>query len=191
MKSLKVIIPLLLVVCIVVGAFYVLSNKETNNTESNQELSEVQEILAKDFTTSYPSSPRMVVNYYSRILSALYNEEYTDEEFDGLIAQLRMLMSDELQEANPEQEYEASMEADVLKNETMKRKIRQYTISDTDEVHYSAQDGTNYAALTVDYRTSTDGKIAHTYQEYLLEQDDQGNWKIYGYQLTTPDEEEE
>jgi hypothetical protein len=191
MKNLKVIIPLLLVVCIVVAGFYFLSNRETNSAENTQELSEVQEILAKDFTASYPSSPRMVVNYYSRILSALYNEEYTDEEFDGLIAQLRELMSDELQEANPQEEYKASMEADVLKNQTTKRKIRQYTISDTDEVHYSAQDGKDYASLKVDYRTSTDGQISHTYQEYLLEQDDQGNWKIYGYQLTTPDEEEE
>jgi hypothetical protein len=186
-----VIIPLLLVVCIVVGGFYYLSNRETNSAESTQELSEVQQILAKDFTASYPSSPRMVVSNYSRILAALYNEEYTDEEFDDLIAKLRELMSDDLLAENPEEEYEASMEADVLKNQTMNRKIRQYTISDTDEVHYSTQDGVDYASLKVDYRTSTDGKISHTYQEYILEQDEQGYWKIYGYQLTTPDEEEE
>lgn len=74
---------------LVIGYFYYLSNRTISSdkkvpeagTEKN---SPVATVLLRDLEINYPSTPKEVVKYYAELTKVLYNEEYTDEEFQAL-----------------------------------------------------------------------------------------------------------
>ena len=166
----------------VVGGFYFLMNRDTE-VETSVEVTEVQELISMDIAGNYPASPRAVVNLYSRFLTALYNEEYSDDNFSELITQMRELMDEELLEQNPEDTYYSSMYEDVQNYKTQKWTISNYTIPDADEVTYKTIDGYEFALLTASYFIKENTSYAKTYQNYVLRQDASDNWKIYGYSV--------
>ena len=71
-------------VALIAGYYFYVSNR--SNAASGEEvttgISEAQKLLARSMATDYPPTPKEVVKYYADITVALYNSEYTDEEFE-------------------------------------------------------------------------------------------------------------
>ncbi len=187
-KNLTVIIIVaVIIIAGVLGAFYYSINS-ANNVE-DREVSELEELLTQNFELNYPVSPRAVVSEYSRYLVALYNEEYTDEEFITLTDQMRCLMDDELLEENPVDTYRTAMKAEADAYKAKSWTVNNYTISASDEVKYTKFRGYDCALVTVSYFIKEDTTYVRTVQDYVFRQDEEDNWKILGYSLHIVDEE--
>ncbi|MCR5785011.1 MAG: hypothetical protein K6G40_05135 [Eubacterium sp.] len=184
------IIAAVIIVAGALGAFYYSINN-TADIEADTEVTELDELLTQNFDLVYPASPRAVVNEYSRYLVALYNEDYTEEEFNTLTDQMRCLMDDELLEENPLESYRAAMKAEADEYKSKSWTVNNYTISAADEVKYTQFRGYDCALVTVSYFIKQDTSYARTVQDYVFRQDEDNRWKIMGYSLHIEDDAEE
>lgn len=193
-KGLKGVLIGVFLVCIIVGYYFYLSNKmEPEKTEKG---TKVQEILAKDLEYTYPASPREVIKLYSQIIICFYKGEYSESELTKLGNQARSLFDTELLENKTEEQYFMDLKAEIEDYKKKKRTIIDYVIAPIDQVEYHIIDGENWAKVKVVYTLTEKSenkirenlKYKNTYEEYLLREDSDKNWKIYGWHLVEPTE---
>ena len=181
-SAIILIVVIAAVAACVLGVYCYLLNRPVDSTEA-VEMTEVGELSTLDIDSDFPASPRAVVDLYSRYMACLYNETYTNDEFDRLIARMRILLDDELLLINPTAQYDEAMLNDVTEYKNKKWTIANYVIPDSDEVIYKEVDGSSMALLTVSYFIKEDNVYAKSYQNYILRKDAAGRWKIFGYSL--------
>lgn len=191
MKNLKMVIIAVVMVALIGGYFYYLTNREAKNTDANVEITELQEVLSKQLDRKYPPTPREVIKFYNRILTCAYGGEYDDAQFDKLAEQARKLMDDELLESNPKDVYKETLRKEVASYKEDSRQIIQTGICESDEVRYKEIEGRKCAYVQASYFTR-EGKsdFFKAYEDYLLRQDNDGNWKILAFKLVDREEAE-
>ncbi len=182
-KQIVTIIVLVALAALVAVGFYFLANASVSGAEGQTEVTEVEELIAMDLSVSYPQSPRAVVNLYCRMLTAFYNEEYDEEQMQGLLDQMYFLYDEDLQAINPIDTYYITMEAELLSHGSDGWHISNYAIPDTDEVTYQTVAGREMALLTVSFYIKEGNSFVKSYQDFVLRKDANKNWKIYGYSL--------
>jgi hypothetical protein len=189
-KAIRICLVAALCVVIVVGYYYYLSHKNDNASgEETVELTEVDKIIAKDFDQDYPSTPRGVVKWYNRIITAFYAEDYTDEELEEMADQIRLLLDDELLSYNSREDYLASLKTDIEDYKSRDKKILQSKVSDSSDVTYATVDGDYCAYVNAYYFAKEGNDYSRTYEEYVLRRDEEGRWKILAFQLTDGEDE--
>lgn len=187
-RGIKGLLIGLICVALIAGYYFYLSNRRMTASEENVTVTAVQEILLWDPAKSYPPSPKEVVKLYSQITQCLYNEEYTDEEFEQLAVKIQLLYDDELiANQNPVQ-YMANLKAEVKKMKDNDCKISSYATSASTDVYYFEQDGFKWARLYCAYSIREKTVIVPTSERFLLRKDSNGHWKIYGWELVTQEE---
>ncbi len=193
MKKVKVVILSLICISLVVGGYYYLTHSLGNrNVETEEELTELQKVLAKDLENSYPKTPREVVKFYNRIMTCLYNEEYTDEEFEKLAAQARALFDVDLLAENPEEVYLVSLKSEVDMYKTLKKTLVSTNVSDSAEVQFKTIKGSECAYVNASYFTRQgDADFSRSTEEYILRMDVNENWKILGFHLLGDNDSDE
>ena len=67
-KGVRGTIVLLILMCMLVGYYFYLSNRSGTGKEEPEESSQTQEVLLRDLSRNYPATPKEVVKYYSEIL---------------------------------------------------------------------------------------------------------------------------
>ena len=97
----KVGITVAAAVCVVLlcVGFYFMKNSDGSQV-SKENLTVVQRINEKNLTDDYPKTPRAVIKLYNQIITSYYSGNYTDDEFDKLIDQARMLFDQDLADNN-------------------------------------------------------------------------------------------
>lgn len=171
----------LVVIVLIVGAYYYFSVHERASVEDAVELTEVQKIITKNLDTNYPATPREVVKYYNRIMKCFYNETYTDDELYDLGDQARKLLDEELLENNPRDDYFSALIEDIEDYHERSKTIRSSSVCDSNDVEYQTVDGYECAYVQASYFTNENGSYDRTYQMYVLRKDDDGKWKILVY----------
>lgn len=190
-KAIRITISVILCVGIVCGYYYYLSNSNGNHAqEEEKETSEVDKILAKDFSKEYPTTPRAVVKWYNRIITAYYSEEYTDEQLEQMADQARMLMDDELLSYNPRDVYLESLKADIEDYKIRKKEIVQSSVSDSNDITYATVEGDYCAYVDAYYFSREASDYCRTYEQFVLRRDEDGHWKILSFRLTEGEENE-
>ena len=188
-KVLRIGIAIICMVSLVVGYYAYLSRRNAaTSVQDNVELSEVQAIISKNFTKEYPATPRSVVKWYNRIITAYYSEEYTQEELEKMADQARVLMDDELLKYNPRDTYLASLTLEIEDFRNRSRTIVSSTVSDSNEVQYKKVNGYDCAFLSTYYFIREGSSYDRTYEDFCLRKDSNGNWKILTWRLSTEDE---
>lgn len=193
MKRYRVVFMIAILAIMALGYFYYLSSKNTGTDADNDqvEITEVSKIINKDLESSYPVTPREVVELYSRIIKCYYNEEYTQEELADLTFKARELYDEDLLASNPYDEYYERLKQEIKEYKELKKKITTYIISKNSEVVYKTYEEVNYALLDCDYfLKGTDGHTKSTH-EYLLRKDEEGRWKILQWELIESGESDE
>jgi Na+-transporting NADH:ubiquinone oxidoreductase subunit NqrC len=187
MKYLKVVILVVICAALLLGYYYYLSNHtgRSKKTQEESQLTEVEDLLTTDLESDYPPTPREVVKYYNRIIKCYYGEEYTEEQLEQLVAQQRMLLDEELLEQNPEDVFLETVKADIEEYRLNERKISDYTVSSSNDITYKEVEGRQCAYVTTSYFMQEGNSYQKSYQEYVLRQDEEGQWKITAFQLTT------
>ncbi|RKM54519.1 hypothetical protein D6853_13430 [Butyrivibrio sp. X503] len=186
----KSVVMIFFAALIVLGMYILLTrNKEKEpKYDESYTLSSVDELTTTDLEKSYPANPKKVVELYAKTMQVLYKETYSADQQLKMINVLAGLMDDELL-AN-QGNFTQSM-----RNEVEERKKEDYSIS-------------NYVVLTkdIDEATVGDRKMCHVdlmyslrkgtsgtsilKYRYVMRQDDEGRWKIMGWDLA-PNEEDD
>lgn len=181
-KGIKGIIIIAILIVLVVGYFYYLSNREIKPANSEEvPMTAAQELLLRNYEINYPQTPKEVVKQYLDFTKVLHNESLSDEEIQVVAVKLQELFDDELIANKSEEDYIMDLKSELVtfKNNNYSI-VNMYTSSSTDVVYFDT-DGYDCASLygTFNIRTGNGTKVLRDI--FILRLDDNGHWKIYGF----------
>ncbi len=183
-KGIKAFIIGIILLCLVLGFYYYLSNKKrTENAMENVKATVVQEILMRDLENDYPPTPREVVKYYGEITQCFYGEEYTQEELQELAEQIQGLYDEELVANKTKEQYLADLTADINSFKEQGMLVSSYSPASSTDVYEFTQDGYSWARMRCTFSLRKGTELKKTEEIFLLRKDDKGHWKIYGWIL--------
>ena len=182
---LKTVLIGLFMVVLIVGFYFAISSRDNGGNEEEAQLKSGEDLLKKNMEQDYPLTPTAVVSYYSDLLLTYYNDDCSDSMRKDLMNQSRLLYDDELLENNSEEDQLYALQEDIAGYEKKKKQIINYTVCDTGDVEYSNLDGRDVALAFVSYRVREKKDLSDVAQEFLLRKDEEGRWKILGWQLST------
>jgi hypothetical protein len=182
---LKSIVLLALGAVVIVGLYFMFVGTKKDPGEEQYNLTAVDEITTTNLEKNYPANPRKVVDLYANIMKVLYKEEYTEGQQDKILTVLQGIMDDELLAG--QSDFNKS-----IKNEVAERKKGDYSISnyivqnsEPEILNVSGKKMCNVECL-FSLRKGSTGTIANYYQ-FILRQDEEGRWKILGWQIKQND----
>lgn len=187
MKKSRVIIIVVICVALLVGGYLLWMNKNGDASSEDVELTKVQQLITKDLSKNYPATPREVVKLYNEIITCYYSEEYTEDELEVLVDMTLMLMDEELVANNPKEDYLKRVKAEILAFEVAERTIVSYTLESSNEVEFGKIDGEESAIVQTSYFIKEKNSYSKTYQDYLLRKNEDGEWKILGFEKVEGD----
>lgn len=183
-KKAKVVIVVVILFFLVGGYFFYLSNRMQD--EEVVEITAVQEVLLRNLEKNYPPTPKEVVKYYSEITKCLYNESYTEEQFEALADKMLALYDEELAANNPREQYLLTLKSDVDDFAKNGYNIVSYTTSNSTDVDFSTINGRECAKLYCTYSVKKGADYVTSQEVYELRKDKEtGHWKILGFQIVT------
>ena len=149
MKKIGIFIAALVCICVVLGGFYYVIDKNKTAAEDNTKLTEVDKVITKDLDKSYPKTPREVVKFYNRIISCYYANQYSDDQFEKLIEQAMKLLDEELVANNEKERYMLAVKNDVEKYVSESKTISQSNVCASNDVTYKTIDGKECSGYNV------------------------------------------
>ena len=173
------VIAIILVV-LIIGYYFYLSNREVEPKEEEVKLTQAQELLLRDLDRNYPPTPKEVVKYYFQITKCLYNEDLSEEDIEALALKLAEMFDDELAANQVEEEYFENLKNEIMafKNGNM---ILNYSTSSSTDVDYFNENGRECARLYGTFYLQVNKKMNSLEEVFVLRKDDEGHWKLYGW----------
>ena len=190
MKKAKYAIIAFACVCAICAGFYFLSASQTAN---EKELTDIDKVLVKDLEKDYPKTPREVVKFYNRIMEGYYGGEATDKQIEALVDQMMYLLDEDLLLVNPRDEYYESVVTEIALYKQQKKVLLNTDVADSNEVKYldDVKEGTTekdkLAYIDASYFMREDKQFTNSYQQFVLRQDENGNWKVVAFYETEGD----
>ena len=174
-------------VLLIIGYYFYLSNREVEPKEEDVKITEVQELLLRDLGRNYPPTPKEVVKYYFQITKCLYNEELSEEDIEALALKLAEMFDDELAANQVQEEYFENLKNEIMafKNGNM---ILNYSTSTSTDVDYYNEDGREWARLYGTFYLSVNKKMSSLEEVFVLRKDDDGHWKLYGWETVSEEQ---
>lgn len=184
-----------IVLIVILGlAYYTYLNNNAGNRQETAEETETEKLLNYDFENNYPKTVRETVKLHCRYLKSAYNNTFTEEELFTINHNVRELFDEELLQNNAEAEQLQGLKDEIQLYEENKQKFVSYSLAEASQVQYNTEDGVEYAKMKVTIVLKVDGGTLSGDEEYILRKDEQGRWKILGWQAvnknTTEDEGE-
>lgn len=181
--ALKGGIIMILLVALMLGYYYYLSNRQQKNEPPAAQMTVAQELISRNLDTNYPPTPKEVVRYYSDITKCFYNEEYSDGELEQLADKARTLFDEQLVDNNEWGQYIIELKSDIDYFKKNSIRISSYTISASTDVEEFSQDGFDFARLYCTYNLTSGSAKQPVEEVYLLRKDEDGHWRIFGWDL--------
>lgn len=182
--GIKILIIGFILIAIIVGYYYYLSNKtKERSEEGTQDMTAVQKVLLYNFDRTYPPTPKEVVKYFGEITQCFYNETYSEEEFLALAEQIQNLYDQELIANKTQEQYIADLRSDVEEMKGLSMEIASYSTSSSADVDTFWQDGYEWARLYCSFILKQGTQRNQSNEVFLLRKDGDGHWKIYGWAL--------
>ena len=172
---------ILAVLCALAGYYLIMLKASKNKPEDIVELTFVQEVLARDLEKNYPQTPKEVVKYYSDITKCFYNEECTEEELDQLALKALEMYDDELAGNKDQDKYLSDLKEEIREFKEKELVVSSYSTSSSTDVFYFKEDGFDFARLYCTYNIRSGTVIQPLEEHFVLRLDEQGHWKIYGW----------
>ncbi|MEZ3444173.1 MAG: hypothetical protein K1W30_03385 [Lachnospiraceae bacterium] len=181
-------IIIVILVALVGGYYFYLSNYNGRNKDNETIVTAVQDVLLRNLDDDYPPTPREVLKYYSDITKCLYNEEYTEDQLEQMADKLLALYDAELAENNPRDQYLIDLKAEVKEFEENGYTIVNYTTSKSTDVEEFTEDGRKCARLYCTYSVKAGANYTSSRQVFILRKETEtGRWKILGFELVNPE----
>ncbi len=146
-------------------------------------MTETAKELAHNFDTDYPSTPREVMKHYAQITKCFYLQDTTEEQIEELAKMMRKLFDDALLATQTEEEYLQSLKAEILQYRDASKMVSSYSVSSSTDVKYNDNQYGSLATMFITFNMRENGMINQIREEFMLRQDNEGHWKILGWQL--------
>lgn len=186
MGKVKSAIIVVILVALVGGYYFYLSNYMKNDDETI--VTAVQDVLLRNLEDDYPPTPREVLKYYSDITKCLYNENYTEEQFEQMADKLLALYDEELAANNPREQYIQDLKEDVDEFLKSGYSIFSYQTSKSTDVEEYTYEGRRCAKMYCIYSVQTGADYKSSKQIFILRKEvETGRWKILGFELVNPE----
>lgn len=180
-SKVSTVVLLVLLAAIIIGLIVVFV-KMLNNNKDNVKITETDKLLEKNLDESYPATESEVIKLYCRIQQQMYSGECSDEEIQGLFAQMRKLYDEELLAENSYDTQYKNLLDELESYKKNKVKITNYEIlQKPGDVTKGEYEGREQALIDVCFRTKKDSERQSLIQEFVLRKDDEGRWKILGW----------
>lgn len=186
-NGVKSVIIVLILILLVVGYYFYLSNK-TKEQREVKTITMVDEALLRNLDRDYPPSPKEVVKYYAELTKCFYDGGYTDEQLTQLALKSRELFDEELKSQQSDEAYLNSLKLDIENYAKDKIVISSYSTSSSVDVEYWKDQGREYASLYCMYNIRQGSILMGSNHEFVLRRDDDGHWKILGWQLVAKED---
>ena len=180
----KGLIIVIVLVILIIGYYFYLSNRNIELKEEDVKLTEVQELLLRDMDRNYPPTPKEVVKYYFDITKCLYNEELSEKDIEALALRLAEMFDEELAANQIEEEYFQNLKNEIVAFQTGNM-ILNYSTSSSTDVDYYEEEGRECARLYGTFYLQVDKKMTSLDEVFILRKDDEGHWKLYGWEPIT------
>ncbi|MBO4347105.1 MAG: hypothetical protein J5840_05635, partial [Lachnospiraceae bacterium] len=177
------IIGIVAIAVMVIVVFWMQSRKNTDPGEPEVDVSQVMDILLRDIDKTYPPTPKEVLKYYSEITCCFYNDSLTQEQLEQLAERSYVLYDDELKDHMSFDQYLEDLQQEVLSFQAQKIVVSGYSVSAAADVERFSEDGFEWARLYATYRLRQGTEYLYSNEVFLLRKDDDGHWKIYGFDL--------
>lgn len=165
------------------GYYYYLTNKrEDKSKEETVKATVVQEVLMRNLDNNYPPTPREVVKYFGELFQCMVGETYTEEEYEKLALQAQKLYDAELIANKTQQQYLDDLKWDINIYKEEEVVISSYSPSSSVDVEEFSRDGYKWAKLYCNFSLRKGTYIESNEEVFLLRRDEDGHWKIYGWQ---------
>lgn len=171
----------ILIVLAVLTVYFVVGNRAKKGPDA-EDSSEVDKLLNYDFTDQYPKTVKETVRLHCRYMKCAYNNEFTEEELKKANQQIRNLYDDELLDYNEESAQLASLKEDIQYYADNKQRIISYSFGEDGQIEYNTENNIDYAKIKVTVLLRKDSSSAKGQEEYILRKNDNGEWKILGWQ---------
>ena len=186
----RILIVFVVFAIAVVGLFFYLSNRSKAIEEGKRnQMTPVQEVLARNLETNYPPTPKEVLKYYSEITRCYYGEEYTDEELVKLAIKSRELFDDELVANQTDEQYLSALKMDIATWKKDNKVISSYSVSSSTDVQEYSYAGYEWAQLYCMYSVRMGTNVAPVQEHFIMRKDARGHWKILGWELVKPEDD--
>lgn len=182
-SSVRITVAVIILIMLVVGYYTYLANRTRNEREDKYSLTTVEEVLSRDLAVDYPPTPKEVMRYYNEIMRCFYNEECTEEEIEKLGMKARELYDEDLLRENELESYMSNLKTEIARYREKKSKITSFSVSSSTDVDLFTEDGYSFARIRCGYNVMENKMNKPVSQVYLLRKDDEGHWKIYGWDL--------
>lgn len=176
---------LMILVVAMVSYYAYLSNKSSRQAEADVAVTKVQKMLMRDLQMNYPPTPKEVVKCFGDITLCLYDGSCEDSDVDKLAAQLVQLYDQELVDNNPWADYIVNLKNDIASYEEKQTIISRYEPAGSSSVDFYTRDGFSWARLYCTFYTKQEksNNSQAVAEVFLLRKDEDGRWKIYGWDL--------
>lgn len=181
-RTTQVTIVVMILILLVVGYYCYLVNR-TRQADAEKTLTAVENVLLRDLDHNYPPTPKEVIRYYNDILRCFYNEQCSQEEIEALARKARGLYDQKLLDNNEWGTYIFNLEAEIQNFQNLNRKISSISLASSTDVDEFTQDGYKFAKIYCGYNILQGKKSSPSAHVYLLRKDEDGHWKIYGWEL--------
>ncbi len=190
-KNLKFIIIGVVLVLLVLGYYYYISNFRTvkEPEPEPEEQTKVRELLARDLSKDYPPTPKEVARYYADITTAFYTEQYSDDEFVSLALKIQQLYDDELVANTPADEYINNLRSEILMFKESGIVVSSYATTSSADVFFFEQDGRSWARLDIAFTIKQERNVGIARETFVLRKDEDRHWKIYGWAVAEDKDE--
>lgn len=191
MKKFRVTIGVFIAALLALGYYMYLSGRDMPTpAEQESEVTDMGRLIARDLDADYPNTPRKVVDLYSEITRTFYAEDLTEEDLKKLCDQSVKLFDAELLNVNPAETFLENTKAEIEEYRKLERIITDYVLESSAGVDFYTENGQEYASISVKYLLREKGGYGKTYEDFLLRKDENGRWKILGWQMTPASEKD-
>jgi hypothetical protein len=144
----------------------------------------VQALIQLDLRNNYPATPKELTNLCTDYVQCLYNETYTDEEFEKLAFQLYKLYGEQFYKDFPAATYLVVLKENIDNQKSSGRTIAAYVIFSATDVQYYLRGETECANVpgTVSFREGQN--IYSTDTVFDIRKDEDGNWRLWYWHMT-------
>lgn len=181
----KLIILFVIMIGLIVGYYFYLSNKTAEAKEAKQTVTETDEVLLRNLSTDYPPSPKEVVKYYAQITKCFYDGNYTEDQLSKMAEKSRELFDEELRDTQSDADYLVSLKKDIAEYGEKGLKVSSFSTSSSVDVEYKKTEQGDMASLYCLFNLRQGTTILTSNQMFLLRKDTEGHWKILGWTLVT------
>ncbi len=182
-KGLTGSIIVIVFACIVLGFYYYMTQRPDTAEDTVQDTSVVDELMLRNMQTNYPPTPKEVVKYYCDISMVFYSG-VSEDDLSKLAIRSRELFDSDLYAQQTEAEYYTHLKEQIDYFEESDITISSYALSPSVDVEYFEDDGYSFARLYCVMSLRQETQIIRTNETFLLRQDEEGHWKIFGFALS-------